>query len=83
MTKKNEIKYPLLWEYLIITTNKDSLDSELRDKFGTLEYKLEDSKKSKNNKFSSYNFTIRVFSKEQRDEIFQFLSKIDGVKFII
>ncbi|RDU62449.1 DUF493 family protein [Helicobacter sp. MIT 14-3879] len=78
-----EIIYPIIWEYLIFTTNKDELYENIKNKFKNLEYKLEDSKKSKNEKYSSHNFTIKVINQQQRDEIFKIISKINGVKFIL
>ena len=37
----NTIEYPRIWEYLIITSNKDELQEKIKEKFHTLEYKFE------------------------------------------
>ncbi len=79
----NTIKYPRIWEYLIITSNKDELQEKIKEKFHTLEYKFEFSKESKGGKYSSYNFSIYVINQNQRDEIFQILSNIKDVKAVI
>ncbi len=77
------IQYPRIWEYLIITSNKDELQSNIKEKFGTLEYKFEFSKNSKGGKYTSYNFSIYVVNQKQRDEIFKILTNIKDVKAVI
>ena len=39
---KNAIEYPILWEYLIFCTDKESLKSTIEAKFGGLEYSFAD-----------------------------------------
>lgn len=77
------IIYPLNWEYLIFTSNKEVLFATLEEKFSHLKYTLEDSKKSKSSKYTSHSFNIMVNSQEERDEIFKILSQIEHVKFIL
>lgn len=77
------ITYPLNWEYLIFTSNKEVLFREIKDKFSHLKYKLEDSKKSKAETYTSHSFSIQVNSQQERDEIFKILSQIEYVKFIL
>lgn len=81
--EENLIKYPLLWEYLIVCENVSTLFKAIEAKFGGLEYTLKDSKQSKNAKYTSHSFTIMVVSQAQRDEIFGILKGIDGVKFVL
>ena len=80
---KNSIEYPRIWEYLIITSNKDILQSNIKDKFGALEYTFEFSKDSSSGKYSSYNFSIYVVNENQRNEIFNILKNIKYVKAVI
>lgn len=78
---KNAIEYPILWEYLIFCTDKESLKSTIEAKFGGLEYSFADSKKTTN--YSSHAFTINVISQNERDEIFKILREIECVKFVL
>lgn len=79
----NEIKYPKLWEYLIITTDKISLLESINDAFEMKEYSIKLSKKSKNKNYESFVFQIEVSSKIEKDEIFKTISTIKNVKVII
>lgn len=78
---KKSIEYPILWEYLIFCTDKESLKSAIEAKFGGLEYDFRDSKKTAN--YSSHAFTINVVSQNERDEIFKLLREIECVKFVL
>ena len=77
------IEYPRIWEYLIITSNKDELQSNIKDKFDGLDYRFKFSKDSTGGKYSSYNFSIYVVSQKERDEIFNILTNIKDVKVVI
>ena len=79
----NAIKYPNLWEYLIITTDKISLLESINNAFETKEYSIKLSKKSKNKNYESFVFQIEVSSKIEKDEIFQTIAKMKNVKVII
>lgn len=81
--KENAINYPILWEYLIFCEDKTGLLNAISEKFSHLEYKLCDSKQSKNAKYTSHSFKIMVTSQMQRDEIFGILKNISGVKFVL
>lgn len=79
----NEIKYPRIWEYLIITTNKISLLESVNNAFALREYSIKLSKKSKNKNYESFVFQIEVLNKTEKDEIFKTISKIKNVKVVI
>lgn len=83
INKDSKIEYPILWEYLIITTDKDILESMIKEKFGMLDYSFAFSKTSKGGKYLSFTFNIQVISQKERDEIFEILTKIEGVKVVV
>ncbi|RAX54026.1 hypothetical protein CCY99_04920 [Helicobacter sp. 16-1353] len=81
--KDSKIEYPTLWEYLIITNNKETLEFAIKEKFEMLDYTLNPSKESKNGRYASFTFTIQVISQKERDDIFKILTKIEDVKFVV
>ena len=76
-----KISYPILWEYTIFCTDKESLKNAIESQFGGLEYQFNDSKKSKN--YSTHHFKINVINQNERDEIFNILRQIECVKFVL
>lgn len=82
-TNKAEITYPTLWEYLIVTSNADSLKAAIEERFQMLDYKLTFSKSSKEGKYQSFTLSLQVISQKERDEIFEILSNIQDVKIVV
>lgn len=80
---ENAIEYPRLWEYLIITSDKDALESAIKERFGALNYEFNFSKTSKGGAYQSFNFRIFVISQNERDEIFKYFTGIRGVKVVV
>lgn len=78
-----KIKYPRIWEYLIITTNKISLLESINNAFACREYSIKPSKKSKSKNYESFIFQIEVSNKIEKDEIFHKIATMKNVKVII
>ncbi len=78
-SKKPTIIYPCLWDYRVIMTTKD--ESALKELLETYQrpFKLEFKNTSKNAKFYSFNVSMEVSNEEERNEIFQRISQLDGV----
>lgn len=78
-----EIIYPTLWDFLIITEDKNALIDIIKndDKFKNADFIYKNT--SKNGKFESYNLTMRVENQLMRDNIFNILKNINGVKIVI
>ncbi|MFP6175301.1 DUF493 family protein [Helicobacter pylori] len=78
-SKKPTIIYPCLWDYRVIMTTKDT--SVLKELLETYQrpFKLEFKNTSKNAKFYSFNVSMEVSNEEERNEIFQKISQLDGV----
>ncbi|GAA8410491.1 DUF493 family protein [Helicobacter pylori] len=76
---KPTIIYPCLWDYRVIMTTKD--ESMLKELLETYQrpFKLELKNTSKNAKFYSFNVSMEVSNEEERNEIFQKISQLDGV----
>lgn len=81
--RDNDIVYPCVWEYLVITMNEKILLDYIKEIFITREYKINLSKASKEGKYLSFVFSTSVISKEDRDLVFTTLSKIPQVKIVI
>ncbi|MGL2844811.1 HP0495 family protein [Helicobacter pylori] len=78
-SEKPTIIYPCVWDYRVIMTTKDT--STLKKLLETYQrpFKLEFKNTSKNAKFYSFNVSMEVSSEEERNEIFQKISQLDGV----
>ncbi len=76
---KPTIIYPCLWDYRVIMTTKD--ESVLKELLETYQrpFKLELKNTSKNARFYSFNVSMEVSSKAERNEIFQKISQLDQV----
>ncbi len=73
------IIYPCVWDYRVIMTTKDT--STLKELLETYQrpFKLEFKNTSKNARFYSFNVSMEVSNEEERNEIFQKISQLDGV----
>lgn len=81
-----EIIYPCMWDYLIIILKKDYINEDSILKNIDLKYRKYEilhSKNSKNNSYISLKLSLYVNDKNDRDNIFQQLNKINGVKIVI
>ncbi len=78
-SKKPTIIYPCLWDYRVIMTTKDT--NALKELLETYQrpFKLEFKNTSKNARFYSFNVSMEVSNEEERNEIFQKISQLDGV----
>ncbi|GAA8890264.1 DUF493 family protein [Helicobacter pylori] len=76
---KPTIIYPCFWDYRVIMTTKD--ESVLKELLETYQrpFKLEFKNTSKNAKFYSFNVSMEVSNEEERNEIFQKISQLNGV----
>lgn len=77
------LEYPRIWEYAIITTDKNALEAALGEIFAALSYELKPSKQSSGGKYASLRLSIRVMSEAQRDEIFTRLNLIKCVRAVV
>ena len=80
--QKPQIDYPCQWEYRIITDHQEAAENAI---FELLHkpYTLIAKNKSARGNFISMNLTLEVESQQERDSLFQQLSKLPCVKIVI
>jgi len=81
--KKAEIKYPCLWTYRIIGTDKTLLQQLVTECLAQKKYELTAGNTSSKGKYISLNLETRVTSQKERDDIFHRLNNSPVVKMII
>lgn len=78
-----DISYPCVWEYLVITSDIDSVSKYIESNFNDRKYNISNSKTSKFGKYTSLKININVFSQKDRDNLFQNINEINGVNIVI
>ncbi len=76
LKKSPEISYPTLWSYRVILNGDEKI---IKKALKGLDVDISPSNKTAN--LNSYKVSLTVNSKQERDEIFQKLSKIS--KFVL
>jgi putative lipoic acid-binding regulatory protein len=81
--KKLELEYPCNWDYKVIVHKECDIHDIAKCLFGEREHKVTKSKKSKGDKYRSYNVSTLVHNDDDRKEIFEQLKKDENVKMVL
>ncbi|MFO7524035.1 MAG: DUF493 domain-containing protein [Ignavibacteriaceae bacterium] len=86
LNSRNEplkIEYPCKWKFKIIGENVEDMINAVEEIVFNLEYDITPSNISSNEKYFSLNLQVLVPSELIRNIIFQKLSELDAIKFVI
>ena len=81
--EKPEIEYPTQWGFKIIGRDKDALLACIKEIMGDKEHLCSLGNTSKTGKFTTYNASCVVDSKEERDRIFKYFQEHKEVQMVI
>ena len=81
--EKPEIEYPTQWGFKIIGRDKDALLACIKEIMGEKEHLCSLGNTSKTGKFTTYNASCMVDSKEERDRIFKYFQEHKEVQMVI
>ncbi len=81
--KKPKIDYPCKWEYKIIGLSEVAVKDAVVTTLTQRDYKLNFSHKSRTGKYHSYSLETQVSSEEDRNIIFNGLSKSKNIQTVI
>jgi putative lipoic acid-binding regulatory protein len=81
--QKLEITYPCAWLYKIIGTEKDAIQSAIKEILSDSEYTLAYSNSSGTGKYISYNLEVTVHSEESRNFFFTVLRQHPSIKMVL
>ncbi|MFC3867469.1 HP0495 family protein [Helicobacter equorum] len=77
-----QIVYPTLWEYVVIGRDETQVQNTIFETINT-PYKITKTRFSHGGKFVSVHIKLEVDSQEQRDRIFNTLSKHQHITMVI
>lgn len=80
--KKLKLEYPCLWQYKIVVLKDEKVEDTVISVVNR-EYKLKESKNSKNGKYKSFNLELLVDSEEDRVSIFNQFKKCSDIKMVL
>jgi putative lipoic acid-binding regulatory protein len=81
--EKPQIEYPTQWGFKIIGRDKDALLACIKEIMGEKEHLCSLGNTSRTGKFTTYNASCIVESKEERDRIFRFFQQHKEVQMVI
>ncbi len=81
--KKLELRYPCNWDYKVIVGKECDMHEIARSVFGEREHKVTKSKKSKSEKYHSYNVSTLVHNDDDRKTLFEEFKKDKNVKMVL
>jgi len=81
--KKLELEYPCNWCYKVIASEKEALQSAVKDVVDEREHTLTESNKSKGGKYVSMNLDMLVHNEDDRQFIYDALKKHDDIKMVL
>ena len=80
---KPEIEYPCEWAYKVITSDKSQVVAAMESIAGAVEYRLNDSNRSRTGKYVSLSVVLMVDDQEHRDEVYRGLVRLSTVKLVL
>jgi len=81
--EKPTIEYPTQWGFKIIGRNKEALLACIKEVMGEKEHLCSLGNTSRTGKFTTYNASCVVDSKEERDRIFKWFQDHKDVEMVI
>jgi len=81
--EKPQIEYPTQWGFKIIGRNKDALLACIKEVMGDKEHLCSLGNTSRTGKFTTYNASCIVESKEERDRIFKYFQEHIEVQMVL
>ncbi|MFH1460087.1 MAG: DUF493 domain-containing protein [Candidatus Omnitrophota bacterium] len=82
INKKTQIKYPCIWLYKVIGTNRNDIEKSIKNVIGDTKIKICFSNISNKGKYISFNLQVTVNNQKQRDDIYEKLKAESGIKIV-
>ncbi len=78
---EKKIKYPCMWGFRIIGTDKEKMKTAVKECINNQECKIENN--NQKSKYCSQKFQAYVASEEERNEFFKRLQNHKNIKFVL
>lgn len=80
--EKPEIVYPCVWPYRVIGSDAELIKNRIEKVLAKNSFQLGDGNSSRQGTYSSVHVEVSVAHEAERNEVFQALKAISGVKMV-